>query len=609
VSDITNQQVLHVAVGTFVDELVRSGIRHFCVCPGSRSAPLALMIARHPEAKLWVHLDERSGSFFGLGLAKLLQEPVALVCTSGTAAANFMPAVIEAFYARVPLIVLTADRPHELRDCGALQTINQLHLFGTHAKWFVDLPDPTATPEMVRYLRSIARRAVATAQHTPAGPVHINCPYREPLLPEPGIEIRLEHERPNKQPYINVAHGLRRLVASEVDRLAEELKSLPRGLIICGPQNDLELPNTIVQLAEMLGYPILADPLSNVRSGTHERGLALDCYDAFLRDEAIITQLKPQVVLRFGAIPISKALLLYLQRHQAHPRPPHIVVDDGAIWNDPPNLATDVVQVEALPFCEALIEALRSSKKEQIGCSAWANAWTTINRLTRETITAGFSGLDELFDGKVFAELATLMPDDAILYVGNSMPTRDMDTFFSGSGRKIRFLANRGANGIDGVVSSGLGASAADDRPLVLVLGDVSFYCDTNGLLAAAQYKLNATIIVINNDGGGIFSFLPQANTPEFETLFGTPHGLNFQPIAGMYGAAFTRVTTWDDFRAAVQTSINSGGLSIVEVPTERNRNVTLHREVWKSVSEALKSSDLQEIIASVENEYVTQEQ
>src|SRR3954453_15316945 len=350
-----NQHALAVSVGAFVDELSRSGVRHFCVCPGSRSTPLALTIARHPAAKLWMHIDERSAAFFGLGLAKTLREPVVLVCTSGTAAANFMPAVVEAFSARIPLVVLTADRPHELRDVGAPQTINQINLFGTHAKWFVDLAEPDAAAEMLRYTRTVADRAVALARRGPAGPVHINCPYREPLLPDRAAALAAPEARVAGHPYVTVSAGARPPDAALVAALAADLRAMPRGLIVCGPQDDPALADMLTRLAGALGYPILADPLSGLRNGVHERALVLDCYDAFLRDTAFGGGVAPQVVLRFGAMPVSKPLLLYLQRYQSCRL---IVVDGDGGWNEPTLLASDMIHADARLLCETLVASL-----------------------------------------------------------------------------------------------------------------------------------------------------------------------------------------------------------------------------------------------------------
>jgi 2-succinyl-5-enolpyruvyl-6-hydroxy-3-cyclohexene-1-carboxylate synthase len=581
------QRSLGLFVTAFVDELTRAGVHHFCVCPGSRSTPLALAIARHPDIRLWMHLDERSAAFFGLGLARAGRQPVALLCTSGTAAANFLPAVVEAAQARVPLVVLTADRPRELRDCGAPQTIDQVQLYGSQVKWFFDLEEPLGEPELIRHARVVACRAVATARQGPPGPVQVNLPFREPLVPRrpeawpPGSE-----PRPGGRPYVQVEPARRAPAGAQVARLADELRPAGRGLIVCGPQDDPTLAPAVTALAERLGYPILADPLSGLRRGKYRGRLVLDSYDAFLRDQEFVDQNGPELVLRFGAMPTSKPVLLFLQRHVASRQ---IVVDGDGGWLDPTLLATDLVQADGPALCSALVEALGDPTSAPPERAAWQAAWLRADHLTRAILQEALGECDELFEGRVFAELDELLPAGATLFAGNSMPVRDLDTFFSGRRAAVHLLGNRGAAGIDGVVSSALGASAAQAGPLVLVIGDLSFYHDSNGLLAARRHGLDLTVILLNNDGGGIFSFLPQADEPEqFETLFGTPHGLDFRPLAETYGARYSRVTDWDGFRAATRAGLAGGGLHVVEVPTERQRNVELHRRLWPRVAAAL---------------------
>ncbi len=583
-------EALSATVGALVDELVRAGVRHFCVCPGSRSTPLALTIARHPAARLWLHIDERSAGFFALGMAKAQRAPVALVCTSGTAAANFMPAVVEAFYARVPLLVLTADRPHELRDVGAPQTIDQIDLYGKHAKWFVDMAEPAETTDLLRYVRTVAGRAVATAVRGPAGPVHLNCPFREPLLPDPALAAQAAVARTDDAPYVRGSTGLRAPSAETVAQLAARAQAAERGLIVCGAYDDPALAGPLTQLAAALGFPILADPLSGLRGGPHDHALIVDSYDAFLRDAAWVERYAPDLVLRIGAMPVAKPLLLYLQRHgSAH----QIVIDGDGGWNEPTLLAAELLHADARLLCEALLAALGSATSRR---SEWARSWQTAQTATRAAIRAHMRAIDGLFEGKVFAELRELLPEGALLYAGNSMPIRDLDTFFAGGERAVRLLGNRGANGIDGVVSSALGAAAAGQGPTVLAIGDLSFYHDSNGLLATKLHQIDATIVLLNNDGGGIFSFLPQAADPEhFEALFGTPTGLDFAHFGALYGARYTRVSGWDEFRAAVGAGVGGRGLHIVEVPTERASNVALHREFWPRVSAALRDAGLVE--------------
>jgi 2-succinyl-5-enolpyruvyl-6-hydroxy-3-cyclohexene-1-carboxylate synthase len=570
-----------VVVGAFVDELVRSGVRHACLCPGSRSTPIALALAEAADLHLWTHLDERSAAYFALGLARATRQPVALLATSGTAAANFFPAVVEAFFSRVPLVVLTADRPHELRDNGAAQTIDQVRLYGQHVKWFFDLPEPEATADQVRLIRTLAARAAAVALSPPAGPVHLNWPLREPLVPEPMSEPASWGSRADDQPYVTVSSGLRAADEDVLRILRDSLLANPRGLIVCGPQDDPAFPEAVTDLARKLGYPIAADPLSGVRCGPHGRSLVLDAYDALLRDGGVAEALQPQVVLRFGALPTSKPLLQYLQRH-ASAR--HILVDGGGGWRDPMSLSGDVLHVDARLLCLDLARSL-----PDVASHDWSSGWRRLDRAARQALQQYCAELPEPFEGAVFSELARVLPDPVTLYVSNSMPVRDMDTFLPAGNHHWQLLSNRGANGIDGVVSSAFGARAANQGPVVLVIGDIALYHDLNGLLAARRHDLDLLVVLINNDGGGIFSFLPQADhAAHFETLFGTPHGLDFRPFVEGYGGRLVTVSEWSAFAPAVRDGLARGGLQVVEVRTERQRNVELHRAAWRVVSAAV---------------------
>jgi 2-succinyl-5-enolpyruvyl-6-hydroxy-3-cyclohexene-1-carboxylate synthase len=582
---MTAQETLYDYLGAFVDELVRSGVRHVCISPGSRSTPLAMRFADHPDVKIWVHIDERSSAFFALGMAKTSRCPVALVCTSGSAAANYFPAVVEAFYGRVPLIVLTADRPHELRDVGAPQTIDQLRLYGGHVKWFVEMALPEATPEMLRYARTTAARAAFLAASNPAGPVHLNFPFREPLVPIP-VKGTDTFARPAGKPYVRAVQGERCLAEATLKRLAEEVRQTARGLVICGPQDNPGLAEAVAELAEILDYPVLADPLSQVRCGSHNKGHVVSAYDAFLRHAGFAENTVPELVIRFGAMPVSKPLLMYLKRHASCRQ---MVVDVGERWNEPTLLADEKIDADPAVFCRQLTEKLHAIGRPSRS-GGWFKLWEEANGRAETAMRAAMEGMDEgFFEGRVFVELAELMPDGAVLYVGNSMPVRDLDTFYPRGDKRVRFLGNRGVNGIDGIVSSSIGAGAASDEPVVLVIGDLSFYHDLNGLLAAKQHGLKITIVLLNNNGGGIFSFLPQAGHPRyFEQLFGTPIGLDFQKAVEMYGGRFTRAEDWEGFRAAVRDGLNGGGLSVVEVRTDRALNVKLHGKIWQAVSQAL---------------------
>lgn len=560
----------HDACAALARALVDSGVREACVFPGSRSTPLALALAQQPGLQVRVHVDERAGSFFALGAAKASRVPVALLCTSGTAAAELLAAVVEAHHARVPLIVLTADRPAELRDAGAGQTIDQIKLYGSHVRWFHELDGP---PEPRRFAWAAAR-AVSAATGSPPGPVHLNVPLREPLVPS-----RPTRTYEETGPRVHAAAAPAPDSAT-VARLADQLGTVERGLVVCGPHDgEAALGRAVADLARALGWPLLADGASQLRAAPEVQ--ALGCYDALLRNPAFFASHVPEAVVRLGASPTSKALGDLIV--QAGTRR-HVLLDPHGAWNDPAHRASDVVRADEQLTCTALAGAIAPHAE-----TAWLRGWRDAEAGARAAIERTLSDTAELFEGKVFAELADLLPDGSILYVGNSMPIRDLDSFLPASRRRLRILSNRGANGIDGFLSSGLGAAAVSGQPVTIVIGDLAFQHDLGGLAAVRRHGLRATIVLINNDGGGIFSFLPQAGLPvdRFEELFGTPQGIDFGAAAKAFGVAHRRVRGWADFRASVAQALVAPAASIIEVATDRRRNVELHQTIWQAVGEA----------------------
>ncbi|RFU66306.1 2-succinyl-5-enolpyruvyl-6-hydroxy-3-cyclohexene-1-carboxylic-acid synthase [Peribacillus glennii] len=583
---MNDREALTAYTASFIDELAVNQVKHVVVSPGSRSTPLALMFAEHPDITLHLNIDERSAAFFALGLAKALREPVAMVCTSGTATANYYPAIIEAYYSRVPLVVMTADRPHELRDVGAPQAIDQIHLYGKHVKWFVEMALPEQSDEMVSYARTIGARAVATATKQPAGPVHLNFPLREPLVPSIGNAKNFRINQEARTPNVTVRGGELQLPSGQADAVTKLLEDSKQGIIVCGELESDEIRAAIICLSKKLSFPILADPLSQLRSGTQTVENIIDCYDTFLRDEHAANLLAPDLVLRFGPMPVSKSLLLFLKKHRGTK---HLVVDSGGGWREPAGLATDMIYSNEVAFSRGICDTIQAKEK-----SSWLQRWKKVNATTRNALES-IRDEDELSEGKLFLLLQDLMPDSSQLFVGNSMPIRDLDTFFFTGDKKIRTFANRGANGIDGVVSTALGVGAVLDNT-VLVIGDLSFFHDMNGLMAAKLQKTNLTILLINNDGGGIFSFLPQASEKEyFETLFGTPHGLDFSHAVALYDGNYTKAESWDEFAAAFTKSFAIPGLKVIEVQTARDSNVLKHRELWRFVSQEIKQSLFEE--------------
>ncbi|WP_066310847.1 2-succinyl-5-enolpyruvyl-6-hydroxy-3-cyclohexene-1-carboxylic-acid synthase [Bacillus sp. FJAT-29814] len=574
---MSHQESLTAYLAAFVAELVLSGIKDVVISPGSRSTPMAMVMAEHPELNVHIHVDERSAAFFALGIAKASNRPVAILCTSGTAAANYFPAIVEARYSRVPLLVLTADRPHELREVGAPQAIDQIELYGKHVKWFAEMALPENRAEMIRYARTICARAVAYCAGTPSGPVHLNFPFREPLIPQLDESIFRMAERPHG--FVKVHNGELTIGDWLIQEIANRLEGKSKGIIVCGNIADERFADAVTQLSKLLMYPILADPLSQLRSGKHNREHIIDTYDTFLRNKDAKSFLKPDVIIRFGAMPISKALTIFIKEN---PAADQFVIDGGGGWRDPGSLSTDMVFCNETLFCEKLATVAKPSSDQK-----FFEDWNNINALTKENM-ASVRDITELSEGKLFYQLAEMVPEGATLFVGNSMPIRDLDSFFLHNNKCIRIMANRGANGIDGTVSTALGA-ALYSKSLYLVLGDLTFFHDLNGLFAAKQFKIDIHIILVNNNGGGIFSFLPQSEHPKhFELLFGTPLDIEFEHAVKMFNGRFVKVTDWDHLQEELGNSSGAAGIHVYEVRTKRDTNRDEHRGFWASVSQEI---------------------
>ncbi len=580
---------LYAFTGAFFDELARSGVRHAVFCPGSRSTPLVMTLAKEPRIRLWKQIDERSAAFFALGAAKYLKEPVAVICTSGTAAANFLPAIAEARLSHIPLIVITADRPHELRDCGAPQTIDQIHLYGGQVKWFSEAPLPEASNTTLRYIRTLACRAAAETLTAPFGPVHINMPFREPLTPE--IDPNFHPEKLDETALFGRANGAPFVAARHAEysaadgatmaQLASLLNNSEKPLIIAGSQPFPSHQSALLRFAEANAVPVLADPLSGARGAT--AACVISGYEIFLRHRPTSHRLQPDLIIRVGAAPVSKIVNQWLE---TFPAVPHIIVDDSFGWNEPSHIESMYIRAHS----EAIFAQLNADPAmANLPKTPWLQEWRHIDSVAAEAADNACNAFTDMFEGRLYRELDRILPDNAILFAGNSMPIRDTDTFFWRKNRPITILANRAANGIDGVVSTALGVAAASGKRVYLVIGDTSLYHDMNGLLAAQLNHLPLTALVINNNGGGIFSFLSQANYPEtFEDLFGAPICLDFQHTAKLYGAQYTFIESWNHLRGALDEPANQTGLVLLEMKTDRAQNVVLHREIWKVAHEAI---------------------
>ncbi|WP_029269890.1 2-succinyl-5-enolpyruvyl-6-hydroxy-3-cyclohexene-1-carboxylic-acid synthase [Virgibacillus alimentarius] len=562
-------------VANFVDELAKNGLSDVVISPGSRSTPLAMTLTEHEGINTWIHIDERSAAFFALGMAKQTKHPVAMVCTSGTAAANYFPAIVEAYYSRVPLVILTADRPHELRDVGAPQAIEQIKLYGDYVKWFHEMALPEASSKMLNYARSKAARALYLAQEGNAGPVHLNFPLREPLVPDFSIKQLWEQEKEDS--YHPAYVGEKILDEPQLKQLLDDLKNKKRGLFVCGPQVSESLAEAITTLALRWNIPILADPLSQIRSGKHDKNHIIDGYDSFLRHEAIRKQLEPDFIIRFGAMPVSKAYLFYVKDHH---QTKQFIVEENEGFREPAGNQSTFIFANPILLCKDLTVA-----SEEINCDPhWIGQWREMNTIAQKELFRLKEKNEKLTEGEAIRLLFEVVPEESTLYVGNSMAIRDVDTFFMTTSKTLRLLANRGANGIDGMVSSSLGAAASGEH-ITLVIGDLSFFHDLNGLLVAKHYQLNITILLINNNGGGIFSFLPQAGDDKhFEALFGTPIDIDFKHAVTMYGGNYSCVLKEEELRIALHKSYKHKGINIIEVKTDRTENLKWHQSKWRAI-------------------------
>ncbi|GKV69417.1 2-succinyl-5-enolpyruvyl-6-hydroxy-3-cyclohexene- 1-carboxylate synthase [Sporosarcina sp. NCCP-2716] len=567
-----NRKILTDHVKRMAESLIRMGMTDAVISPGSRSTPLAYALVSTPGITAHLQVDERSAGFFALGLAKASQRPVALLCTSGTAASNFHPAVTEAFYARVPLFVITADRPHELRDVGAPQAIRQPGMFGEHVKYSADLPIPEASAAVDDFLERQIARAAGMALTEPKGPVHLNAPFREPLL------IELDHPAPPIS-FVGRVGGAPAFTEDQKDTVRGLFRSSTRGILIAG-----ELPpgfrkSLVWEFARRMQWPVLCDPLSNLRSEVPEdcTHLCIDSYDALLKHAPFAERMAPDMVLRIGPQPVSKPLTLFLKRV----RPVcFAVVDESPLFRDPLGIATHHLQTSPADILSVQTETCQDA--------GYTADWSKGNEVAaRVSETFRSDGVQE---GDYVRLLLETLPDGSDLISGSSMPIRDLDTYFRQTGRDIACFSNRGANGIDGVVSTALGIQAARKRPSWLLIGDLSFLHDVNGLIISRMQQTDLTIILSNNDGGGIFSYLPQSTEPaHFEELFGTPTGLSFAPIAELYDIQYSRVSTAEAFQEELAAGKTSP-LRIIELISERAYNTAAHRELWTAIGEGLGS-------------------
>jgi 2-succinyl-5-enolpyruvyl-6-hydroxy-3-cyclohexene-1-carboxylate synthase len=564
--------------------LVQQGVRHAVISSGSRCTPLVLAASRTEGLRIWTHPDERSAGFMGLGIGKATRTPAALICTSGTAAANYLPAVIEARLSRTPLILLTADRPPELRHRGAPQTIDQIDLYGQYPLYFCDLPVPQGdSAERHRWMVE-ADRAVNIAAGYPNGPVHLNVPFREPLIPDPEQCGKLDTDI-GAPPLDREKISIQTCPVPDADcwdRLAEKIRTASRGVVICGPQNSCDdLGPAVARLAAATGYPILADGLSQVRFGKHTGVDVISHFDLFLKNSQLAQDLAPEIVIRLGGLPTSKTLNLWLKALSIRN---HVLIDNHDEFADPFDCATEKI---TSPLSAVGDEVRKRLNQGSSKTSEYASGWRAANDNAVRMLQSRRHETKELFAGDVVAKVFAHAPAGLAIYLSNSMAIRFAEAYAEAKNTSIRVLFNRGANGIDGVVSSAIGAAAALGGQVVLVTGDLSLLHDVNALLGARRYALDLKIVLLNDDGGGIFSFLPIAAHAEIlEPLVAMPHGCDFGEVARFFGIPHQRFSTLVDFVNGYQDCLRRRGPEILEVQYDRKQSLRTSRAIVRQFIE-----------------------
>lgn len=571
------------------ETLYRLGLREVVISPGSRSTPLTFAFARHPGIDAIPLLDERSAAFFALGMAKRNHRPVVLVCTSGTALANYFPAIIEAHMSQVPLIVLSADRPPEMRDCNSGQAIDQIKLYGDYVGFFHEFAVPSAEASFLNYQRQTLVHAWTLCTQTQPGPVHLNCPFRDPLAPvSVGGNVQLPDGFDEESFFLMVKPPVR--VRRMADPFAAhqndtwtELQALlterTDGLILCGPaqpEHVEEYVDTLARLAALTGWPVLADPLSPVRQYAGSFGVVVTAYDIILRNAEFADKVQPSMVLSIGKLPTSKVLRDYLDKKQI----PTWVID-------PQQDNSDGIHRRATHL-KLSIQELTSSLDARINqATRYANIWQAANSAVVNAVNKVLRGCDYTFEGKASWLLARNLPEGTPIFLANSMPVRDAEYFWQSSDRKLQPYYNRGANGIDGTLSTALGI-AQHSQPAVLLTGDLALLHDMNGFLSLSYFKGSLTIIVINNNGGGIFEALPIRNfDPEFENFFATPQSINFKRLAKLYGLEFEEIMDLDKLLPAIR-ELPAKGVRLIEVVTDRKRDMILRKQLFADVASKL---------------------
>lgn len=587
---------------SFVNEMAAGGVKYVCISPGSRNTPLTWAFAQNKEIRKYVNIDERSSGFFALGLANRTGSPVALVCTSGTAAVEFYPAIVEAYQQRIPLVICTADRPPELRCTGTNQTINQDNLYKNHIRFFADVGLPDMSIKKITSLKKTAISAIKICCYKNKGPVHINFPFRKPFEPD-----NYTDEISNKTNSL-LSKTIYKLPQYDTEikiteekwflNIVEKLKHIQRGIITVGPEKySDEFYAYVIKLSGILKYPILADGCSQLRflsfsanqPITQTRGVSgvtknIICnYEAMFRSASFSEAYLPEIILHFGRTSTSKGMEDFYGKHS----PLKIMINEEGDFFDPTRKGKSY-KSSPTHFCKSIIECLPVDKhlrEEEYWLKPYLYADQLLEQL-KHKILFNCRFLNEI---RIINEFLDSVPINSSIMLSNSLPVRDFDYWASCSSKKLKVFNNRGASGIDGIISTALGIASVKKGPVFLITGDLAFYYDLNALLTAVKYSIPLIIILINNNGGGIFNSLPISRYPDFlREYFITSHKLNFEKLTKAFGVNYSKVKKWSDYKDLMRKAVTKKNTSVIEIQTDAVRSLDLRKQYWEESNRLL---------------------
>jgi len=565
----------------FVSRLVELGVKNACISPGSRSTSLTLAFASNKNINIYNIVDERSSAFFALGLAKKTKSPVVVVTTSGTAVAELFPAIIEAYYQRIPLIICTADRPPSLINSGANQTINQHNIYKDHIRFFIDagLPDV----KNLKKIKNIAEDAIRYSCFLDRGPVHINMPFEKPF--EPNNNTDIIDLKVMEKCFLHSSFELEAREKKKINfnSLSDKFSKKERGLILIGYNNyGPDFASLLSKLSKTLGYPVYIDGASHLRFGFVQKELVIDNFTAIVRADGFKKKYDPDIIIQFGGTPTANVVLEFFKNSKAE----KILINEYGDRNDPSFTAKTILSINPEEFCISLLENIVKRNKRSSTANQWKNSFVKMNQFASTLKKEIIEDAPRIHEGKVISELIKALPAKCNLMISNSLPIRDIDFFAGQTKKQIHSYTNRGASGIDGITSTSLGIAKASKEPTILLTGDLAFYHDMNGLHNSYKYKIPLTVILINNGGGGIFESLPISKYSEFfKNNFLTPLNLDFKKFVEGYKGTFSRIKSWNELRIQLSLAVKSKRLTVLELKTDAVLSLKYRQKYWLAVA------------------------